>query len=151
MTGADGAVLSTVTVTTAEECALPAVSVVTTWRSKSPFSAEVFQLAEYGAEVSVPIAVQAPPPAGRRSKSADATPEPESAESLETETVPERKAPFEGEVTEPLGSVRSTRVLTTSEPVFEALSVPTARSAWFPSPWTSHEAVYGAVVSGAPS
>ena len=91
MTGADGAVLSTVTVTAAEECALPAVSVVTTWRSKSPFSAEVFQLTEYGAEVSVPIAVQAPPPAGRRSKSADATPEPESAESLETETVPERK------------------------------------------------------------
>src|SRR6185436_6585097 len=131
MTGADGAVLSTVTVTTAEECAFPAVSVVTTWRSKSPFSAEVFQLTEYGAEVSVPIAVQAPPPAGRRSKSADATPEPESAESL--------------------GSVRSTSVLTTSEPVFEALSVTTARSAWFPSPWTSHEATYGAVVSGAPS
>src|SRR6187200_2157422 len=151
MAGAEGTVLSTVTVTAAEACALPAESVVTTWRSKSPFNAEVFQLTEYGAEVSVPIAVQAPPPAGRRSKSAEATPDPESAESLETETVPERKAPFEGEVTEPLGSLRSTSVLTTSEPVFEALSVMTARSAWFPSPWTSQEAVYGAVVSGAPS
>ena len=56
-----------------------------------------------------------------------------------------------GEVTEPLGSLRSTSVFTTSEPVFEALSVMTARRAWLPSPWTSHEAVYGAVVSGAPS
>src|SRR4051812_1915061 len=151
MAGADGAVLSTVTVTTPEECALPAVSVVTTWRSKSPFSAEVFQLTEYGAEVSVPIAVQAPPPAGRRSKSAEATPEPESAESLETQTEPERKAPLAGVATEPVGSVRSTSVLTTSEPVLEALPVIPARRAWFPSPCTSQAPVNGAVVSGAPS
>jgi len=67
--------------------------------------------------------------------------EPESAESLETARLPERKAPPAGEVTEPVGSVRSTSALTTSEPVFAALSVITARSAWFPSPWTSHEAV----------
>ena len=151
MAGAEGAVLSTATVTAAEVCAFPAESVVTTWRSKSPFSAEVSQLTEYGAEVSVPIAVQAPPPDGRRSKSAEPTPEPASAESAETETVPERNAPPAGEVTEPLGSVRSTSVLTTSEPAFDALSVITARSAWFPSPWTSQEAVYGAVASGAPS
>ena len=78
MTGADGAVLSTVTVTTAEECAFPAVSVVTTWRSKSPFSAAVFQLTEYGTDVSAAIGVHEPPPDGRLSKAADATPEPES-------------------------------------------------------------------------
>src|SRR6187200_1855764 len=151
MAGAEGAVLSTVTVTVAELCAFPAESVVTTWRSKSPFRDEVFQLTECGVEVSVPMAVQAPPPAGRRSKTAEATPEPESAESDETETVLERNAPPVGDVTEPLGSVRSTSVETTSEPVFEALSVMTARRAWFPSPWTSQDAVYGAVVSGAPS
>jgi hypothetical protein len=79
------------------------------------------------------MAVHAPPPDGRRSKSAESTPEPASAESAETDTVPERSAPPAGEVTEPLGSVRSTRVLTTSDPVFDALSVLTARRAWLPS------------------
>ena len=143
--------LSTVTVTAAEVWLFPATSVVTTWRSKSPFSADVSQLTEYGEDVSVAIAVQAPPPLGRRSNAAEATPVPASAELLPTATLPERKAPPAGVVTEPVGFVRSTVVLTMSEPVFEALSVMTARSAWLPSPCTSHEAVYGEEVSGAPS
>src|SRR4029079_12357220 len=107
MAGVAGAVLSTVTVAVADACEFPAESVVTTWRSKSPFRDDVFQLTEYGVEVSVPMAVQALPPAGRRSKSVEATPEPESAGSDETETVAERNAPPVGDVTEPLGSVRA--------------------------------------------
>src|SRR5437867_11330536 len=138
MAGVEGAVLSTVTVTAAEECALPAASVVTTWRSKSPFSAEVSQPTEYGADVSVPIAVHEPPPAGRSSKSAEATPERESVESLETEFVAERRAPPVGEVTAPLRALRPASAVARSQPVLEALSVMTARRAWWPPPWTSH-------------
>jgi hypothetical protein len=40
-----------------------------------------------------------------------------------------------------IGSVRSTVVLTTCEPVFVPVSVATARSAAFPSAGTGHEAV----------
>ena len=47
---------------------------------------QVSQLTEYGAEMSVPIGVQAPPPDGRLSNAALATLEPESAESEETVT-----------------------------------------------------------------
>ena len=68
----------------------------------------MFQLAEYGALVSVAMAVQAPPPAGRRWNSAEATPEPESAESDETATeAPRSAAPFVGAVSEPVGAVPS--------------------------------------------
>ena len=66
----------------------------------------MFQPTEYGALASVPMVVQAPPPAGRRWNSAEATPEPESAESEETATeAPRRAAPSAGAVSEPVGAV----------------------------------------------
>ena len=53
------------------------------------------------------IVVQAPLPAGRRWNSAVSTPEPPSAESEETASVPVTKAPSAGAVSEPVGSVAS--------------------------------------------
>ena len=80
--------------------------------------------------MSVPIAVQAPPPAGRRSKSAESTPEPESVESEETATVPETWALSAGAVSEPVGSVLSTVTVCLAES-----RVLPARSATRTSTW----------------
>ena len=97
--------------------------------------------------MSVPIVVQAPPPAGRRWNSAVSTPEPASAELEETAIVPTTKAPSAGAVSEPVGSVRSMVTLTTSAPVFPAPSVTMARRARLPSGSMGHEAEYGADAS----
>ena len=99
-----------------------------------------FQLDGVGAFASVSIVVQAPPPAGRRWNSAEATPEPESAESDSTASVPVTRAPFAGAVSAPVGFVRSIVTLTTSEPVLPLPSVATARSARLPSASIGHEA-----------
>src|SRR5687768_4321333 len=124
------------------------LSIVTARRSKSPSaSAVVSQLTEYGAVASVSMAVQAPPPAGRRSNPAEATPEPESAELDETTSVPVTNAPSPGAVRAPVGSVRSTVTSTMSSPVLSLPSVATARSARFPSGSIGQEAEYGALES----
>ena len=87
------------------------------------------------------MVVQAPPPAGRRWNSAESTPEPASAELESTARVPVTKAPFAGAVSDPVGFVRSTVTLTTSEPVLPLPSVATARSARLPSESIGQEAV----------
>ncbi len=53
--------------------------------------------------------VHVPAPAAERSNWTVATPEPPSAELLESATVPRRSAPPAGDVTSPVGSVLSTR------------------------------------------
>ena len=53
--------------------------------------------------MSVAIVVQVPTPAGERWKTTEATPEPGSAESDETVTVPRRTLPLPGAVREPVG------------------------------------------------
>ena len=77
-----------------------------------------------------------PAPAGERWKATVATPEPASAESLASTTVPPTAAPFDGAVTEPVGAVASTsHVKVTSEAsVFPAASVARAFSVCEPSP-----------------
>ncbi len=68
--------------------------------------------------MSVAIVVQVPAPAGERWKSAEATPEPPSAELEETVTAaPRTLAEAAGAVTEPVGFVLSTRTLVTSAEV----------------------------------
>ena len=84
--------------------------------------------------VSVAIVVQAPPPAGRRWNSAEATPEPASAESEETVTVAAEAAPSAGAVSEPVGFVLSTTTSWTAESsVLPALSVTRTRTRTSPS------------------
>ena len=76
------------------------------------------------------IAVQEPPPAGRRSKRRELTPEPPGSELLaETATVAETKLPSAGAVREALGAVLSTRRLATVAEVvwLPALSVTVTR------------------------
>ncbi len=70
-----------------------------------------------------------PAPAGERSNWTVATPEPESAESLERATVPRRSALAPGLVTEPVGSVLSTRtVIAADVKALPAASVVTTRT-----------------------
>ena len=76
--------------------------------------------------MSVSIAVHAPPPAGRRSKAAEATPEPESAESEETATEARSAAPSAGAVREPLGAV----VSNVNVRLADASAFPAASAAW---------------------
>jgi hypothetical protein len=75
--------------------------------------------------VSDAMVVHVPAPAGERWKVADATPEPESAESEETATVPRTLALEAGAVTEPLGDELSTITFATLAEVneFPMLSV----------------------------
>ena len=86
------------------------------------------------------IVVQAPPPAGRRWNSAEATPEPESAESEETATVPESSAPSAGAVSDPVGFVLSTSTVCAAESsVLPASSVTRTRTRTSPSAgWLDH-------------
>ena len=53
------------------------------------------------------VAVHVPAPAGERSKTTDARPEPPSAELLASRIVARTRAPLAGEVIEPVGLVRS--------------------------------------------
>src|SRR5438093_5769887 len=95
----EGAVLSTVTVRSAEFAALPALSVARARRSYVPSATlVVFQF--------VPIVVQAPAPAGERWTIRLATPEPvpSSAEGL-SESVPRAGEP--GSASEAVGAVAS--------------------------------------------
>ncbi len=69
----------------------------------------MFQLTEYGAEVSAaPRLVHESAPAGEVWNWAEATPVPRSAESAVTLTVPLTIAPLAGAVSEPVGEVSST-------------------------------------------
>jgi hypothetical protein len=97
-----GSVLSTRMVRALEVNALPALSVVTTRRSYCPSpSSVVSKLAAW--------LVQVPAPAGERWNWTAATPEPASAELLVSAIVPRTFAAAAGLVTEPVGSVLSTR------------------------------------------
>ena len=91
--------------------------------------------------------VQVPAAAGERWKTTVATPEPASAESLASTTVPPTAAPFAGAMTEPVGGVASTsHVNVTSEAsVFPAASVARALSVCEPSP---RDGVVKGVVQG---
>ena len=98
-----GSVLSTRTVITGDVKTLPALSVVTTRRSYWPSAASVVsQLAAWF--------VQLPAPAGERWKTTVSRPEPASAESDVSATVPRRSVAAAGAVIEPVGSVLSTRI-----------------------------------------
>ena len=76
------------------------------------------------------IVVHEPPPEGRRSKVASATPDPASAESEETVTEePEITAPLAGAVNEPVGAVASkVNVRLEAGSAFPALSVALTRT-----------------------
>ena len=108
-----GAVLSTRTVVSAEVTWFPALSVVTTWRSYSPsVTPVVTQLAAKGDVVSAAATlVHVLAPEGDRWNSAEATPEPVSAEFEVTENVARMFAEATGAVIEPVGAVLSTRTL----------------------------------------
>ena len=101
-----GFVLSTSTVMVAEVWELPTLSMVWTRRSYWPSACRVvFQLAAWF--------VQVPAPAGERWKVMVSTPEPPvSAELLVRPIVPRTLAASAGAVTEPVGSVLSTRTVT---------------------------------------
>ena len=116
-----GAVLSTRIVIVGEVNALPALSVVTTRTSYWPSACSVvFQLAAWF--------VQVPRPIGERWNWTVATPEPASAESLVRVIEPRTSAAAAGLVTEPVGSVLSTRTVVTPEvKALPALSVVTTR------------------------
>ena len=122
-----GFVLSTRTVIVAEVWALPALSVVRTRRSYWPSACSVvFQLAAWF--------VQVPAPIGERWNWTVATPEPESAELLVSETVLRTFAASAGAVIEPVGLVLSTRTVIVAEVwVLPALSVMWTRRSYWPS------------------
>ena len=84
----------------------------------------VSQLTEYGLVVSVAIVVQVPAPCGEDWNAADATPEPLSAESEETVTMPFTVALEAGAVSAPVGFVESfVNVSVVVDDVLPALSV----------------------------
>jgi hypothetical protein len=103
-----GAVWSTSTVTVPDVKELPALSVVVTRRSYGPSAtASGPDAVSQGAGVAVHV----PAPAGLRSKTTVATPEPASAESPVSATgATPISAPLAGAVTEPVGLVLSTRI-----------------------------------------
>ena len=81
--------------------------------------------------------VHVPAPAGERWNCVVATPEPASAESLASETVPRTFAPPAGAVTAPVGSVLSTRTVIGAEAkALPALSVVRTRRSYWPSAWS---------------
>src|SRR6476660_8340552 len=89
---ADGAVLSMrrLATTLGEASTLPALSVATVRKSYIPSGPAVVSYPRLNGDVlSVPIVVQEPPPAGRRWKSTEASPDPpESLAVLVSVTVP---------------------------------------------------------------
>ncbi|HET6171053.1 MAG TPA: hypothetical protein VFD90_00515 [Gaiellales bacterium] len=88
----------------------PTLSVVITRTSYSPsLNVAVFQLAEYGDDVSAaPRFDHEPAPAGETWNCAEATPLVTSAESDATVSAPATFAPLAGAVTEPVGGLEST-------------------------------------------
>ena len=108
-----GPVESTVTMTTAVVWTLPAASVTIARISASPSGAEVeSQLAVYGAEVSLPTAVNEPAPNAFTSNATETTPDPLSAPAAVSCTAgPPTIAPGLGAVIEPVGCVLSSRVV----------------------------------------
>ena len=83
----------------------------------------------------VGVAVQVPAPAGERSKTTDATPEPPSAELLASRIVARTRAPSAGEVIEPVGLVKSIDQVKVAgvASVFDAASVARTSKVWEPS------------------
>ncbi len=100
---------------------MPALSVVTTRTSYWPSACSVvFQLAAWFVQVERPI--------GERWNTTVATPEPVSAELLTSVIEPRTLAAATGLVTDPVGSVLSTRTVVTAElKTLPALSVVTTR------------------------
>ena len=129
MTEPVGAVLSTFTVTAALVKTLPAASVTTTCRSNEPSSPVVSQLAVNGELLSVEIAVQVPAPAGERSNATDGVPGPVLlAVAVSPLVAPRRRASAAGAVSEPVGRVLSTVVVTIElTPTLSASSVTRTR------------------------
>ena len=126
-----GAVWSTRTVIVLDVKELPARSVVVTRSSYEPSETACGPEAVSHVEG---VTVQAPPPAGRRSKTIVSTPDAEpltagSAESLASVTAGTPiSPPFAGAVTEPVGAVLSTRTVIVGEVKLPpALSVVTTR------------------------